>query len=137
MIIDGFLGNRLYSVTLDEDEYALFSELEEQREFTSKATKLLRRNLLKKAGVNVKNPYVLNDLRETAADAAKKEIIGTKYPNLFLEGHEDVTANLRNVNRSINYKAAVKEGDIASDLQKFKKIMKEHYKQRHGLSSKS
>jgi len=29
MIIDGFLGNRLYSVTLDEDEYALFSELEE------------------------------------------------------------------------------------------------------------
>lgn len=34
MIIDGFLGDRLYSVTLDEDEYALFSELE-QREFVS------------------------------------------------------------------------------------------------------
>ena len=40
MIIDGFLGDRLYSVILDEDEYALFSELEEQREFASiRATK--------------------------------------------------------------------------------------------------
>ena len=35
MIIDGFLGDRLYSVALDEDEYALFSELEEQREFAN------------------------------------------------------------------------------------------------------
>lgn len=33
MIIDGFFGDRLYSVTLDEDEYALFSDLMEQREF--------------------------------------------------------------------------------------------------------
>jgi len=29
MIIDGFFGDRLYSVTLDEDEYALFSDLVE------------------------------------------------------------------------------------------------------------
>lgn len=33
MIITDFLGDRLYSVALNEDEYALFSELEEQREF--------------------------------------------------------------------------------------------------------
>jgi hypothetical protein len=29
MIITDFLGDRLYSVALNEDEYALFSELEE------------------------------------------------------------------------------------------------------------
>ena len=43
MIIDGFFGDRLYSVTLDEDEYALFSDLVEQRGFFDLDEELLKR----------------------------------------------------------------------------------------------
>ena len=94
----GYEDERLYSILMNEDEIALFSEI--QKEFNSKAQKALRKAYDLKKGLGVKNPGSMISTKDDFISLGR--VMNRSMPR---SGHMINNARDR-VNASINRKAS-------------------------------